>query len=136
MAGWHHWLHERESGWTPGVGDGQGGLACCDSWGCKESDMTKRLNWTELVNNIVLNTLKITKRVYLKYSYHKKQINKILKIRRGRENFWTWPICLWHWFWWWVQDYIFPPNLSSFIHWMHTGFCTSLICQSSDFWKI
>ena len=44
MAGWHHWLSE----WTPGVGDGQGGLACCDSWGCKESDMTERLNWTEL----------------------------------------------------------------------------------------
>ena len=47
MAGWHHWLNGRESGWTPGVGDGQGGLACCDSWGCKESDMTERLNWTE-----------------------------------------------------------------------------------------
>ena len=37
-----------ESGWTPGVGDGQGGLACCNSWGCKESEMTGRLNWTEL----------------------------------------------------------------------------------------
>ena len=48
MAGWHHWLDERESEWTPGVGDGQGGLACCDSWGCKESDRTERLNWTEL----------------------------------------------------------------------------------------
>ena len=34
--------------WTPGVGDGQGGLACCDSWGLKESDMAERLNWTEL----------------------------------------------------------------------------------------
>ena len=34
--------------WTPGVSDGQGGLACCDSWGCKESDTTERLNWTEL----------------------------------------------------------------------------------------
>ena len=33
--------------WTPGVGDGQGGLACCNSWGCKESDTTERLNWTE-----------------------------------------------------------------------------------------
>ena len=33
MAGWHHWLDEHESGWTPGVGDEQGGLACCDSWG-------------------------------------------------------------------------------------------------------
>ena len=46
MAGWHHWLDGRESEWTPGVGDGQGGLACCDSWGRKESDMTERLNWT------------------------------------------------------------------------------------------
>ena len=34
--------------WTPGVGDGQGGLACCDSWGRRESDTTERLNWTEL----------------------------------------------------------------------------------------
>ena len=40
MAGWHHWLDGRESEWTPGVGDGQGGLACCVSWGRKESDMT------------------------------------------------------------------------------------------------
>ena len=48
MAGWHHWLDGRESEWTLGVGDGQGGLACCDSWGRKESDMTEWLNWTEL----------------------------------------------------------------------------------------
>ena len=51
MAGWHHWLDGRESEWTPGVGDGQGGLACCDSWGRKESDTTERLNWTELKGN-------------------------------------------------------------------------------------
>ena len=48
MAGWHHWFDERESEWTLGVGDGQGGLACCDSWGHKESDTTERLKWTEL----------------------------------------------------------------------------------------
>ena len=47
MAGWHHWLDACESEWTPGVGDGQGGLACCDSWGRKESDTTERVNWTE-----------------------------------------------------------------------------------------
>ena len=47
MAGWHHWLDGHESEWTPGVGDGQGGLACCDSWGHKESDTTEWLNWTE-----------------------------------------------------------------------------------------
>ena len=46
-AGWHHWLNGPESEWTPGVGDRQGGLACCDSWGRKESDTTERLNWTE-----------------------------------------------------------------------------------------
>ena len=44
MAGWHHQLDGRESEWTPGV-DGQGGLACCDSWCRKESDTTERLNW-------------------------------------------------------------------------------------------
>ena len=44
MAGWHHRLDECESEWTPGVGDGQGGLACCDSWGRKESDTTEWLN--------------------------------------------------------------------------------------------
>ena len=48
VAGWHHWLNGCGFGWTPGVGDGQGGLACCYSWGCKEWDMTERLNWTEL----------------------------------------------------------------------------------------
>ena len=44
MAGWHHWLNGHGFGWTPGVGDGQGGLACCSPWGCKESDTTERLN--------------------------------------------------------------------------------------------
>ena len=51
MAGWHHWLDGRESEWTPGVDDGQGGLACCDSWGRKESDMTERLIWSDLMYN-------------------------------------------------------------------------------------
>ena len=47
MAGWHHWLDGPESEWTPGVGDWQGGLACCDSWGRKESDMTEWLIWSD-----------------------------------------------------------------------------------------
>ena len=47
MVGWHHWLDEHEFGQAPGVGDGQGGLACCSPWGHKESDMTEQLNETE-----------------------------------------------------------------------------------------
>ena len=62
MAGWHHWLDGCESEWTLGVGDGQGGLACCNSWGRKESDMTEWLNWTEL------------KGIELKYSQKKLKI--------------------------------------------------------------
>ena len=49
MAGWHHWFDGRESEWTPGVGDGQRCLACCDSWGRKESDRTKQLIWSDLI---------------------------------------------------------------------------------------
>ena len=44
MAGWYHQLDGHEFGWTLGVGDGQGGLVCCDSWDRKESDMAERLN--------------------------------------------------------------------------------------------
>ena len=49
-VGWHHWLYGHEFGHALGVGDGQGGLACCDSWGFKELDVTERLNWTEPSN--------------------------------------------------------------------------------------
>ena len=49
MAGWHHRLDGCGFGWTLGVGDGQGGLACCNSWSRKELDTTERLNWTELL---------------------------------------------------------------------------------------
>ena len=47
MVGWHHWLNGHGFGWAPGVGDGQGGLACCDSWGGQQLDTTEWLNWTE-----------------------------------------------------------------------------------------
>ena len=47
MVGWHHWLDGHGFGSALGVGDGRGGLACCGSWGHKESDMTEQLNWTE-----------------------------------------------------------------------------------------
>ena len=47
MVGWHHWLNGHGFGWTLGVDDGQGGLACCGSWDLKELDTTEWLNWTE-----------------------------------------------------------------------------------------
>ena len=55
MAGWHHGLDGHKFEWTPGVGDGQGGLACCDSWGSKES--TQLSDWTELMHQITGKTL-------------------------------------------------------------------------------
>ena len=50
MAGWHHWLDGHESEWTPGVGDGQGGLVCCDSWGRKSR--ARLSDWTELKTKV------------------------------------------------------------------------------------
>ena len=54
MAGWHYRLEGHGFGWTLGVGDGQGGLACCGSWGHKESDMTERqlrMRWLDGITN-------------------------------------------------------------------------------------
>ena len=60
MAGWHHRLDGREFGWTPGVGDGQGGLACCNSWSRKESDRTEWLIWSDL-KTVSLNSVSFIK---------------------------------------------------------------------------
>ena len=62
MAGWHHRLDGHEFGLTPGVGDGQTSLACCDSWGRKESDTIERLNWTDM---------------FQKSSFHLKNVSQI-----------------------------------------------------------
>ena len=51
IAGWHHWLDGGESEWTPGIGDGQGSLLCCDSWGHSKLDTTEWLNWTKEVQS-------------------------------------------------------------------------------------
>ena len=67
MAGWHHGLDGHESEWTPGVGDGQGGLGCCDSWGQKESDTTEWLNWTESVKLAKLQDTKSIHRNHLRF---------------------------------------------------------------------
>ena len=58
MAWWHHRVIGHEFQWTPGVGDGHGGLACCSSWDCKEADMTEWLNWTELIFGIYWSTFR------------------------------------------------------------------------------
>ena len=59
MAGWHHWLDGREFEWTLGVGDGQGGLACCNSWSRKESDWTEQnRNDSSMVCYIILSIIK------------------------------------------------------------------------------
>ena len=54
MVRWHHRLNGHEFGQASGVGDGQGGLVCCGSWGCKQSDTTEHLNCTEQ-SSIMLN---------------------------------------------------------------------------------
>ena len=54
MVGWHHRLDGHEFQQAPEVGDGQGGLECCSPWGCKESDTTERLNWTEPISSSCL----------------------------------------------------------------------------------
>ena len=52
MAGWHHRLDGHEFEYAPGVGEGQGSLACCSPWGRKDQDMTEPLKQTELNNDI------------------------------------------------------------------------------------
>ena len=77
MAGWHPWLDGHEFEWTLGVDDGQGGLACCDPWGCKESDTTEQLNWTELM-------------VY----FHSYSMHTVWN-SRGKQTYWlTWSLNL------------------------------------------
>ena len=77
MAGWHHWLIGRESEWTPGVGDGQGGLACCDSWGRSQR---VRHDWaTELNRTDECICLFYSKRRHLHH------IEICIWIKRGRE---------------------------------------------------
>ena len=76
IAGWHHWLDGCESEWTLGVGDGQRGLACCDSWGHKESDTTEQLNCIELAHDMIFSVLS---------AYNK--ANKILVLNKVNDKY-------------------------------------------------
>ena len=79
MVGLHHWFNGHQFGWALGVGDGQGGLACCSSWGHKESDTTEQLNWTELnyIHN-VWSLASLSRSPWLDLRYYS-NTNKILK---------------------------------------------------------
>ena len=87
MVGWHHRLDGHEFKQAPRAGDEQGSLACCNPWGCKESDMTERLNWTECFLDKTLKIqaekVKINKRNYIKLIHFctaKEIINKNEKV--------------------------------------------------------
>ena len=93
IAGWHHGLDGHESEWTPGDGDGQGGLACCDSWGGKEPDTTERLNWTNSLEGLILKI----KLQYFGYLMRTDLLEKTLMLgktegrrRRGRHMMNAW----------------------------------------------
>ena len=94
MAGWHHWLNGRESEWTPGVGDGQGGLVCCNSWGSKESDTTERLNWTEL--KLFISAIHLSN--FIPYFYLKSMFwlytHKTHVLQKGEKHWKFWRIKL------------------------------------------
>ena len=77
MAGWHHGLDGRESEWTPGDGDGQGGLACCTSWGRRVGhDWATELNWTVL-NYTYRSIITMPEKLIKKYW---KKCNQMLKV--------------------------------------------------------
>ena len=75
MAGWHHWLDGCESEWTPGVRGGQWGLVCCSSWGCKESDTTERLNWTDSFKIYGNSPAADTSEFYQQYDKYNTKLN-------------------------------------------------------------
>ena len=99
LVGWYHWLNEHGFGWTPGVGDGQGGLACCDSWGCKESDTTEWLNWTEL--NI---SRKVLKFFMIMTALHDRK-------KSSANNVFDWTAAVWCWRGKWLRGDTLCPRL-------------------------
>ena len=83
MAGWHHWVYKHEFEWTPGVGDGQGGLVCCDSWGRKESDTTERLIWSEALSYLECGDSNIN---LWRTEIHRTKIHKDSRTRVSRAS--------------------------------------------------
>jgi len=90
MVGCHHRFNGHEFGWTPGVGDRQGGLACCGSWGHKELDTTEQLSWNyycflaiylPLFFHLILTTIKQTATIIVHILLVKKQLFKVTYLR-------------------------------------------------------
>ena len=81
MVGWHQWLNGHEFEQTPGDSEGQGGLACCSSWGHQESDTTEWVNWTEL-------KIKIFNVTYVLHSAWTRIEQLYSKISQSREVMW------------------------------------------------
>ena len=87
MVGWHHWLDGHAFGCISGVGDGQGGLACCDSWGRQESDTTEWLNWTELMLDEI--SQRKTNTTWFHLYMESKNQNKLTNITKQKQsNIW------------------------------------------------
>ena len=91
MVGWHHWLDGHGFGWPLGVGDGQGGLACCSSWGHKESDTAERPNWTELIGLISLKS-KGLPRVFPNTTIQKHEFFSAQLSLWSNSHIHTWPL--------------------------------------------
>ena len=83
-VGWHHWLNGHEFEQVLGVGDGQGGLACCTPWGRKESDTTEQLNWTELMPHALVGHLQHPCALLNLWFYLSRRWSSLIPILRGR----------------------------------------------------
>ena len=87
---WHHQLDGHGFGWTLGVGDGQGGLACCDSWGCKKSDTTERLNWTFTYRNLLGISVTVPKFENSSSNWEKNNSKTICKPKHSNHRSQAW----------------------------------------------
>ena len=122
MAGWHHWLDGHESEWTLGVGDGQGGLAWCNSWDRKESDTTQRLNW--MVFPVVTYSCESWKKaghqiIYAFELWYWSRLLKVPWIARSSNQSWGRSALNIHWtdwYWSWISS-IFVIWWAQKTHW-------------------
>ena len=84
MVGWHHWLNGHWFGWTLEVGDGQGGLVCCCSWGHKESDTTEQLNRTDLADSTYQNVNETATEKFAKLIWNLRTSQKFSRLQHTK----------------------------------------------------